>query len=173
MNDGLLMIERIVIESLSKKEKNIQEIEIDTNLGHALLLNILPNLLMRNMVRYKSGVYSIDKEHCFEWLRDVNKKENVKEEAKEIFTSLVNQYFQKDPTSTPQTGPQLKIQKMWLTRDEELILKSHMATLEGFFNGVKEARRYRAQKEKTCEQRVVIWGFSNYSDLVEGVLRAV
>lgn len=173
MKDGLLMIERIVIESLSKKEKNIQEIEIDTNLGHGLLLNILPNLLMRNMVRYKNGVYSIDKDHCFEWLSEVNKKENVKEEAKEIFTSLVNQYFKKDATMAPQAGPQLKIQKMWLTRDEEIILKSHMNTLEGFFNGIKEARRYHPQKEKTCEQRVVIWGFSHYSDLVEGVLQAV
>lgn len=172
MKDGLLMIERIVIESLSKKEKNIQEIEIDTNLSHGLLLNILPNLLMRNMIRYKNGLYSIDKDHCFEWLSDVNKKENVKEEAKEIFTSLVNQYFKKE-TAAPNVGPQLKIQKMWLTRDEEIILKSHMATLEGFFSGVKEARKHHPQREKTCEQRVVIWGFSHYADLVEGVLQAV
>ncbi len=172
MKDGLLMIERIVIESLSKKEKNIQEIEIDTNLSHGLLLNVLPNLLMRNMIRYKGGLYSIDKDHCFEWLSDVNKKENVKEEAKEIFTSLVNQYFKKEATAT-NVGPQLKIQKMWLTRDEEIILKSHMANLEGFFSGVKEARKHRPQREKTCEQRVVIWGFSHYSDLVEGVLQAV
>ena len=172
MKDGLLLIERIVIESLSKKEKNIQEIEIDTNLSHGLLLNILPNLLMRNIVRYKTGIYSIDKDHCFEWLSAVNKKENVKEEAKEIFTSLVNQYFKKESPAA-QNGPQLKIQKMWLTRDEEIILKSHMATLEGFFSGVKEARKHHPQREKTCEQRVVVWGFSHYSDLVEGVLQAV
>lgn len=172
MKDGLLMIERIVIESLSKKEKNIQEIEIDTNLSHGLLLNVLPNLLMRNMIRYKNGLYSIDKDHCFEWLSNVNKKENVKEEAKEIFTSLVNQYFKKETTAS-NVGPQLKIQKMWLTRDEEIILKSHMATLEGFFNGVKEARKYHPQREKTCEQRVVVWGFTHYADLVEGVLQAV
>jgi hypothetical protein len=172
MNDGLLLIERIVIESLSKKEKNIQEIEIDTNLSHGLLLNILPNLLMRNMVCYKKGQYSIEKDHCFEWLSEVNKKENVKEEAKEIFTSLVNQYFKKEFTASP-IGPQLKIQKMWLTRDEEIILKSHMATLEGFFKGVKEARKHHPQREKTCEQRVVVWGFSQYADLVEGVLEAV
>lgn len=127
MKDGLLMIERIVIESLAKKEKNIQEIEIDTNLAHGLLLNILPNLLMRNMVKYKNGTYSLDKEQCFVWLNEVNKKENIKEEAKEIFTSLVNQYFKKRFSSATQAGAQLKIQKMWLTRDEEIILKSHMA----------------------------------------------
>jgi hypothetical protein len=69
--------------------------------------------------------------------------------------------------------PQLKIQKVWLTRDEEVILRSHMATLESFFTGVKASRRVKPQKEKTSEQRVVIWGFSQYSDLVDGVLKAV
>lgn len=72
-----------------------------------------------------------------------------------------------------QNGPQLRIQKMWLTRDEEMILKSHLATLEGFFNGIKEARKHHPQREKTSEQRVVIWGLSHYSDLIEGVLQAV
>lgn len=173
MKDGLLMIERIVIESLSKKEKNIQEIEIDTNLSHGLLLNILPNLLMRNMIRYQRGIYSIDKDNCFQWLSSINKKENIKEEAKEIFTSLVNQYFSKDLKEHKALGTQLKIQKMWLTRDEEILLKSHMATLECFFQSVKEARKQNPQREKTCEQRVVVWGVSQYSDLVEGVLKAV
>ena len=51
MNDGLLIIERIIIESISKKEKNLQEIMSDTNLNHSLLLNVLPNLLMKNMIR--------------------------------------------------------------------------------------------------------------------------
>lgn len=173
MKDGLLMIERIVLESLSKKEKNIQEIEIDTNLSHGLLLNILPNLLMRNMIRYQRGTYSIDKDSCFSWLSEVNKKENIKEEAKELFTSLVNQYFRKDLVEQKSNGPQLKIQKVWLTRDEEILLRSHMAALDGFFQSIKEARLHNPQREKTCEQRVVIWGLSQYSDLVDGVLKAV
>ncbi len=173
MSDGLLMIERIVIESLSKKEKNIQEIEIDTRLSHGLLLNIMPNLLMRNMIRYKNGIYALDKEHTFEWLKVINKTEHIKEEAREIFTSLVNQYFK---TETQKEGPQssqFKIQKMWLTKEEEMILNSHLSTLEGFFQGVKEARKYQPQREKTCEQRVVVWGMTDYSNLIDGVLKAI
>ncbi len=173
MKDGLLMIERIVIESLSKKEKNIQELEIDTNLSHSLLLNILPNLLMRNMIRYLRGTYSIDKESALKWLSEVNSKENIKEEVKELFTSLVNQYFKKDLDKQKSLGPQLKMQKMWLTRDEDILLKSHMAGLESFFTSVKQARTQNPQREKTCEQRIVIWGLSQYSDLVDGALRAV
>lgn len=173
MKDGLLIIERIIVESLSKKERNMQEIIVDTNLDHSLLLNVLPNLLMKNMIRYKRGIYSIDKENCFQWLTQVNQTDNVKEEAKELFISLVNQYFQKDDEKKQALPPQLKIQKMWLTEGEEMVLRSHMAGLEAFFTGVKASRKTKPQREKTCEQRVVIWGLSQYSDLVEGVLQAV
>lgn len=174
MKDGLLIIERIIVESLSKKERNMQEIILDTNLEQSLLLNILPNLLMKNMIRYQRGLYSINKENCFQWLNEVNKTDNVKEEAKELFISLVNQYFKKDLlVKKDAVKPQLKIQKVWLTQDEEVILRSHMAGLESFFSSVKDSRKVKPQREKTCEQRVVIWGFSQYSDLVEGVLKAV
>jgi hypothetical protein len=173
MKDGLLIIERIIVESLSKKERNLQEIIHDTNLDHSLLLNILPNLLMKNMIRYTRGTYSIEKENCFQWLNEINKTDNIKEEAKELFISLVNQYFKKDCVKLRAMEPQLKIQKVWLTRDEELVLRSHMASLDGFFTGVKASRRVKPEREKTCEQRVVIWGLSQYSDLVDGVLEAV
>jgi hypothetical protein len=172
MNDGLLIIERMIIESLSKKEKNLHEIEFDTNLNHSLLLNVLPNLLMKNLIRYKRGIYFIEKESCFLWLHEINKSENIKEEVKELFVSMVNQFYTKEK-KLALVAPQLKVKKMWLTPDEELILRSHMACLEGFFNGVKESRKRSPIREKTSEQRVVIWGLSQYSDLIEGVLDAV
>lgn len=173
MKEGLLIIERIIVESIAKKERNIQEIILDTGIEHGLLLNILPNLLMKNIVQYKRGVYSIDKENSFTWLNTINNKDNIKEEAKEIFISLLNQYFAKEVIKKSNIEPQLKIQKVWLTDDEDIVLRSHMAGLESFFSGVKATRKVRPQKEKTCEERVVIWGWSQYSDLVDGVLQAV
>lgn len=173
MKDGLLIIERIIVESLSKKERNLQEIIMDTSLEHSLLLSVLPNLIMKNMVRYTRGIYSLERENCFQWLSEVNKEDHVKEEAKELFVSLVNQYFAKSNIRKSSSDPQLKIQKVWLTKDEEVILRSHMAGLESFFSQVKASRKVKPEREKTCDQRVVIWGMSQYSDLVEGVLQAV
>jgi hypothetical protein len=39
MNEGLLIIERMIIESLSRKEKNIFELSSDTTIDQSLLLN--------------------------------------------------------------------------------------------------------------------------------------
>lgn len=177
MKKGLLIVERIVVESLSKKEKNISEIEIDTRLTHDLLLNILSGLILQGIIRYKGGIYSLAKENSFLWLKQINERNVLKEEVKELFTSLVNQYFKSDFAKSEQIKldqlTQLKIQKMWLTPDEEMVLKSHMATLDGFFQGIKDARKKSPEKEKICEQRVVIWGVSTYADLIDGTLKAI
>jgi hypothetical protein len=173
MSDGLLILERIIIESISKKDKNIQELAIDTNLDHALLLNVLPNLLMKNIIKYQKGTYSIEKESSFLWRQSINRDDNVKEEAKELFTSLVNQSLRKDLAEKNKNTALLKIQKVWLTKDEEVILNTHMINLENFFNTIKNSRKLTPIREKTYEQKVVMWGASQYSELVQGVLRAV
>lgn len=173
MKDGLLILERIVVESISKKEKNIQELSIDTNLEHAVLLNILPNLLMKNILRYQRGHYSIDKEASLQWRKGINKDDNVREEAKELFTSLVNQYFKKEIEASVKKASLLKIQKVWLTKDEETLLNVHLINLENFFLVIKNSRKMHPVREKTCEQKVVIWGAAQYSTLMHGALGAV
>jgi hypothetical protein len=173
MKDGLLILERIVIESISKKEKNIQELSLDTNLEHSILLNILPNLLMKNILKYNRGSYSIDKETSLKWLSSINKEDNLKDEATELFTSLVNQYFKKDLEMQNQKKALLKIQKVWLTKDEEIVFNAHMINLDNFFQNIKKSRKLQPVREKTHEQKVVFWGASQYSDLVHGVLEAV
>jgi len=169
MNDGLLLVERIILESLAKKEKNVFELEVDTQLNQALLMNILPNLLMKNVIKYQRGIYSIDKENSLQWLNTINDKNNIKMEVKELFTSLVNEYFKDDLRK----NAEVKVQKIWLTKDEEKVLKGHLLTLESFFVSVRENRKLKPQKEKTAEQKVVVWGLSNYQDIVRGVLEAV
>lgn len=171
MNEGLLVIERIVIESLSKKEKNIFELSYDTSLDQALLLNVLPNLMMKNLVKYVRGIYSIDKENSLLWSQSINKKENVKEELKEMFSSMVNHLYKNEIESSKTS--QLKLQKMWLTNQEEVILRSHLNALDCFFQSVKESRKNEPLKEKIAEQKVVFWGCTNYSDLLNGILAAV
>jgi preprotein translocase subunit SecF len=172
MKDGILLIERIIIESLAKKEKNIFELEIDTNLSQGILLNILPCLIMRNYIRYGRGQYSIDKESSLTWPATINSKNSIKEEVKEMFTTMVNGHFEEAKFNDSKSF-EIKVQKLSLTNDEQKILNAHLVNLESFFNSVKKNRTLNPIKEKTCEQKVVIWGLSQYSDLINGALSAV
>lgn len=169
MKNGLTMIERLVVESLVKKERNIQELELDTKLSHGILMNVLLELLMNGVIRYQKGLYSLEKENSFQWLNKVNQKENLKAETKEVANSLIDRYF----AENNKVATELKVKKVWLTKEEEIVLNSHLINLESFFNQVKNARKLRPQKENTAEQRVILWGTSHYSELVEGILEAI
>lgn len=169
MEKGLLLIERFIIESLSKKDMNIQELAIQTRLEHGLLLNILPNLMMRHIVNYKHGTYSLNRLEGQKWISQINKKEFLKEEVKDVFQSLVNNYFKEEVAK----NSDLKVQKIWLTKDEELTLNSHLKGLESFFKNVKDSRLKKAENERLFEQKVVVWGHMSYGDIVNEVLEAV
>lgn len=169
MEKGLLLIERFIIEGLSKKDMNIQELAIQTRFDHGLLLNILPNLMMRNMINYKNGIYSLNRLDGHKWIQQINKKEFLKDEVKDVFQSLVNNYFKEEVAK----NSDLKVQKIWLTKDEELILNSHLKGLESFFKNVKEARLKKTENERLFEQKVVVWGHMTYGDIVNEILEAV
>ena len=97
MKNGLLVIERMVLESLSKKNRNLEELANDTGLDHGLLKNILPAFLMNNLVNYQRGIYKLNNDEMRkERIKSYNAKENIKEEVKELFTSMVNKYFRED-----------------------------------------------------------------------------
>ena len=152
-SESLMLIERIVLESISKKEQNIYELSLDTNLEQGLLLNILPELLIKNLIKYNRGIYSINKEQSLKWSETINSKESIKEEVKELFTNLVNEFFNKEKVNNhKQTS--LKVQKIWLTKDEEKALNSHLLNLENFFRHVKQERERCPLKEKTFEQNI-------------------
>jgi len=172
MNTGLLILERMIIESLSKKEKNIMELIHDTNLDQRILLNLLPSMILKKYLNYNRGQYSLNKENALLWKDTINSKENVKEEVKELFSTLVNQYFKEE---IPEQGghQQLKVQKVNLTKDELTTLKSHLLSIENFISDVRRRRLSKPTGEKTFEQKVLIMGYAPYDDLTRELLANV
>lgn len=169
---NLLMLERIVIESLGKKEKNIFELSLDTNLDQIVLLNIMPQLLLKNIVKYHRGIYTLSTDNIKSWNETINCTENIKAEVRELFTSMVNEFFA-DDIKKKEEYKELKIKKIWLTSDEEKVLKNHLLSLDNFFKQIQSNRKKFPIKERTHEQKVVFWGVSEYGKLLEGILEAV
>jgi len=161
--EGLLIVERIVIESLAKKAKNLNSLIEDTELSHNLLLNILPNLLMKNLISFERSMYYLN-DLNIENIKKINHhKLALKNETKEIFTSLVNQYFDKDMKESSL----FKMQKIFVTNEEEKVLKNHLLSLDNFINQIKERRLKSPILEKTSDKKILYWGMSNYGNLLE------
>jgi hypothetical protein len=172
MRNGLLLIERMIVESLLKKDRNVYELAIDTGLNETLLLNVIPNLLMKNILHYGRGIYKINRTDSELWLSELGKSESIKEEVRELFASLLNQFFTED-LKKMNGSTSLKVQKVWLNDKEQVILNSHLKNLDLFFTGVKDNRKGSLVPSKTHEEKVVIWGISSYAELLEGSLKAI
>lgn len=166
--DGLLIVERMVLESLSNGAKSSDEINQCTNLSKALLGNILPMFLMRNIVSYKSGKYELNRVNAMQWMAKCNTPANIKEEVKELFTSLVNRYFQSEAREQG-----LRMKKVWMNSLEKKIFQSHLANLEEFIKSVEKENRRPESSKQLRDKEVIFWGHSPYSTLVDGVLEAV
>ena len=89
MSEGLLIVERMVLESLVKKPKNMVELALDTGLEEGLLKNIIPFFMMENILRYERGIYSINSTESSKWADKINKSDYLKEEVKERILILL------------------------------------------------------------------------------------
>jgi hypothetical protein len=77
------MWERMVLESLAQKEKTTQELGQDTSIAPSLLKNILKDLMQRNILDEKTGVFKIKGELSFG-------NELVQEEVKDVLLHLLD-----------------------------------------------------------------------------------
>lgn len=165
---GLLLVERMVLESVANKERTLQEIADDTSLSINLLKNILASLIQRGILNFKAGCYQLGHANKSSWLAVINKKENIKEELSELFSSFVNQSF----SELEKKSEGLRIKKVWMTRDEQRQLEIQLKSLQHFLDSIKESRKRNPQLDgKTSELKVIFWGQSSYKDLVEESLR--
>jgi len=170
--NGLIIIERIVLESIARKEKNIEQILDDTFLPFVIVQNALTFLMIKNIITYKKGIYFVNEDNKSLWLKKINSRENIKEEIKELCTGIVNQYFDQGVKKDDDVVD-LNLRKIWLTPGEEKIFNSYLINLNTFIKNIEEDRLLHPVDEKTGEKKVVFWGCSKYSSLANNILKAV
>lgn len=169
MNEKLLIVERIVLESISRKNRNIVELSNDTGLSVSLLNNILPTFIMKNLVIYNNGVYCINNEMKNLWINEINSKDSLKCEVKELFTNLVNHYFEEEKAAAT---VELKVKKIWMTPYEKKLLRMHLNNLNEFVSNIEKENK-KDQNFKTKEQEIIVWSVSDYEGVINSFLEAV
>jgi hypothetical protein len=65
---SLLTLERIVLESLVKKEKSLLELVSDIGISESVMLRILDILMMKKIVVYKKSNYQINTANKEKWI---------------------------------------------------------------------------------------------------------
>lgn len=167
MKLNLSVVERYLLETLSKGVKSFSQLNVETKVDYGLLNNILSKLMMENIVSYRSGKYFLNPETQALWLPLINSTESLTEEIKELFSTLVSDFFKCEENVF------LKVQKISMTEHEEKIFHSYLINLEKFIEDIKKERTKSPFQAKLKEQKVIVWGHADYGKLVQNTLKAV
>ncbi len=152
----MTIVERIIIESLATNKKNFEEIIGDTGLPELIVTNALPEMIMNELLSYKSGQYSLGN---MDKIKEANKY--VCREVKDIMSNLVDNNFNDNSENKI-----LKLQKVSMTKTEEKIFFSQLKSLDSFVNQVKSNRKFDNEKTSIKDQKIVFWGQTDYQSLV-------
>lgn len=156
---GLMLLERVVLESIAKKNRRLNEISRDIDLSQEIVLTILARLSSKGLIFYSDVGYDLT-QNQLAW-HTVNRDEAIKDELKELSENLVDTCLSKKEKNL------YKLQKITLDEKEEKILNSLLNSVESYINNLREDRRKsNKSKESTSKQKVIFWGHSNYSDVL-------
>ncbi|WP_417337268.1 hypothetical protein [Halobacteriovorax marinus] len=150
----LLIEQRYVLEAISKGAKTLDKILESTGLDNSMINNIIPELLINNLIQYKNKEYSIDLSNTSLWKNEVNKKENIKLEIRDLLCSSV-ELMHKEKA--------LNLRKVYLSELEEKLLNIELARVEKLINDIYENKK---EVDNVKNMKVVYWGYSNYRDMI-------
>ncbi|ATH06664.1 hypothetical protein BIY24_01535 [Halobacteriovorax marinus] len=150
----LLIEQRYVLEAISKGAKTLDKILESTGLDNSMINNIIPELLINNLIQYKNKEYSIDLSNTSLWKNEVNKKENIKLEIRDLLCSSV-ELMHKEKA--------LHLRKVYLSELEEKLLNIELARVEKLINDIYENKK---EVDNVKNMKVVYWGYSNYRDMI-------
>lgn len=156
---GLMLLERVVLESISRKNSRLLEISKDIEISQEIVITILARLSSKGLVFYRDNGYELS-QNQIAW-HTVNREEAVKDELKELSENIV------DACMSNKEKTLYKLQKISLNDKEEKILNSLLNSVEIYINNLRDDRKKQiGYKEVTAKQKVVFWGHSSYSQVV-------
>ena len=164
---GVIIIERIVLESLQKGPSDFLKIQEDTGLNYKVLIGVLATLLKRKIIKRNKWQYQLNKELEQEWRQQINDEQALKIELQEMFSALVNQHYNEESLNKKTA---LKVKKVWLTRKETKALHEKIRELNQFIDDITRVRKFYPEAEKTKEQLVLICGTTTYDSLINGAI---
>ena len=160
--NSLLMVERLVLEALSESKLTFRDLQSSTGIRDLLLSKIAENLVFKKLITKEGDFYDLNRSSKIKYLPTAQSIPAIKVEIKELLSTFVNSYF----FEGKKKETVLKVQKIWVSPRDEVIFNSMIYNLQKFVEGLNN-QRGKGVKAKVRDKKVIFWGVSSYSRLVE------
>ena len=157
MNYNITAPERLILESLFKREKTFPELIECSSLDHEVLQFVISSLISKNLVLIHNHTYGINK----------NLADTMKSELKnpvDTFTE-VNELLSNCITLTKFGNAKFKLKKISVTKEEEVILKGLLDQIDFFIKSLN-----KNEDKPLSEQKIIFWGEGNYGQIINSCI---
>ena len=150
------ILERMILESINKSSKNLEEVAEDTGLEQNICLNIVYSLLAKNLVVCAKGSYSFNQSLSKAIVAELKNKRNRAIEVNALVRECV-----KD--SVVENGESFVFKKVYMSEKEKKLLKAMFYNIESFLSGLSASG-------PTKEETFIFWGGDNYAKAVSSYI---
>ncbi|EQC44755.1 hypothetical protein [Bacteriovorax sp. Seq25_V] len=163
---GLVLLERVVLESISKNNNNVSMISRDIEIDPSIVLSVIARLTAKGLVTFIGGIYQIA-QNQIAW-QAANRIESVRDEIKELNDNIVDTCFNSESANM------YKLQKILLNEKEEKILNSLLNNVESYITNLRNDRKKDKKfHDVTSKQKVIFWGHTSYGQVLTKSLEKV
>lgn len=150
---NLTIVDRMVLESINKSDKNITAIQIDTSLPIKIINSVIENLLAQ-------GFINLSKNH---FIINPNMTDDLKKFLKDE-TEVISQIKSLICECVHQSMPDISFYKIAIKPDDMKILNTLFYNVESFIKGLKKT------KGITKDETFVFWGKENYAKAIHSYI---
>ena len=152
--NGVLIIERAILESLEKRSMKLSDLIIDLGLDKEIVTNALGSLIGDKLIVYDGKKYEL----------------NHSDEGRRIHESIDSLSCVTDEkTDIALNMPEIGIHKFELDSFEEKLLNIHLKNFREFIEGIKQAEQSGFKKSlnsKLSDKKLILFGVSKYGDVL-------
>lgn len=147
------ILERMILESIRKSEKTIEQIQEDTAMESHICANVVQSLLAKSLVSTKSNKFTLNKNLNAQIIEELQNKKNQTVEM----NALVRECIQGSLLRGEST---FQFMKVYMSEEEKKILNAMLYNIETFIDGLKK------NKGKTKDETFIFWGGDTYAKAV-------
>lgn len=154
---GLSNLERNILECVSRKKSNFEEILYQTGIHENVCFNILQALMIRGLLKFENNHYRINDSISPLLMEEINGVEAKRSEALELIETVIDQ----------DTEKVFKLQKIAMDSRDEKIFKAMLSNLETF---LKDANLKAQSTVPLKERKVIFWGMGDVENIMKHII---
>ena len=157
------LIERMIVESLSKSAKTLKELALDIKIEEVVVVNALQGLVVKSIVTLNNEIYDLNKGLSRSVIEEINDNKSLLIEVNQIVRSTIKLAMETENDHV------FKLKKVAMSETDYKIFKSMLINLEKFLSGLAKDNK----EMSTSEQQVIFWGHQKYLNAAQSILESV